>query len=267
MRGERSPERLGDQPAVQLTGVVKRLGRRTVLDGADLSVAPGAFVVVTGRSGVGKSTTLHLIASLDDVDGGEIRVFGRPVGRHQGASRYRRETVGIVFQLHNLIARMSARQNVEVAMFGTGRSRRQRVDRAEELLVRLGLGDQLDSRPPNMSGGERQRVAIARALANRPRLVLADEPTGNLDDHSADLVRGLLREIVDDEGTTVLAVSHDARLDERADRLVVLEAGDFREPTGTGSRSGPSPLGDRPTSRLDQVEPVERRREEDTWHR
>jgi len=221
-------------PAVRLSGVVKHLGRRAVLDHADLEVASGTLVAISGRSGAGKSTTLHLIASLDDVDEGKISVFGQPVGRHEHASRYRRETVGIVFQLHNLIARMTARQNVEVAMFGTGRNRRQRVARAEELLARLGLGDQIHSTPPNMSGGERQRVAIARALANGPQLLLADEPTGNLDDRSAELVATLLRQIVDDDGTTVLAVSHDARLDRYADRLVVLEHGDFREAGAQG---------------------------------
>ena len=133
----------------------------------------------------------------------------------------------MIFQLHNLVARMTARQNVELAMFGTGLKRRQRVARAEQLLGELGLGDLIDSRPPMMSGGERQRVAIARALANHPRLVLADEPTGNLDDESTDVARAVLRRLVDDEGVTVLAVSHDARLNTSADRLVRLDHGSF----------------------------------------
>ncbi len=213
--------------AVRLEGVVKHFGRRCVLDHADLTVAPGEFMALVGPSGAGKSTTLHLVAALDVPDEGTITVFGDPVGHHHHESRYRRETVGMIFQLHNLVARMTALQNVELAMFGTGLKRRQRVARAEELLGELGLGDLLDSRPPMMSGGERQRVAIARALANHPRLVLADEPTGNLDDESTDVARAVLRRLVDEEGVTVLAVSHDARLNASADRLVRLDHGSF----------------------------------------
>ncbi len=225
-------------PALRLDGVVKHFGRRCVLDHADLVVAPGEFVAVVGPSGAGKSTTLHLVAALDVPDEGTITVFGEPVGHHHHQSRYRRETVGMIFQLHNLITRMTALQNVEIAMFGTGLSRRQRVDRAEELLNELGLGELLHSRPPMMSGGERQRVAIARALANHPRLVLADEPTGNLDDESTDVARAVLRRLVDEEGVTVLAVSHDARLNASADRLVRLDQGVFVSDLG-GSRSVP----------------------------
>jgi putative ABC transport system ATP-binding protein len=219
---------LRDPPdALRLEGVVKHFGRRCVLDHADLTVASGEFVALVGPSGAGKSTTLHLVAALDVPDEGTITVFGETVGHHHHESRYRRETVGMIFQLHNLVARMTAVQNVEIAMFGTGLKRRQRTARAEELLGELGLGDLLDSRPPMMSGGERQRVAIARALANHPRLVLADEPTGNLDDESTDVARSVLRRLVDEEGVTVLAVSHDARLNASADRLVRLDQGTF----------------------------------------
>ncbi len=239
----RSVDRAAEAPpvpvALRLDGVVKHFGRRCVLDHADLVVAPGEFVALVGPSGAGKSTTLHLVAALDVADEGTITVFGEPVGHHHHESRYRRQTVGMIFQLHNLITRMTAVQNVEIAMFGTGLKRRQRVARAEELLGELGLGDLLDSRPPMMSGGERQRVAIARALANHPRLVLADEPTGNLDDESTDVARAVLRRLVDDEGVTVLAVSHDARLNASADRLVRLEEGTFASDLG-GSRSVPA---------------------------
>jgi putative ABC transport system ATP-binding protein len=229
-------------PAVQLAGVVKLFGRRTVLDRADLDVGAGQFVALTGPSGAGKSTTLHLIAALDVVDDGCISVAGIPVGHHHHESRYRRETVGIIFQLHNLITRLTARQNVELAMFGTHLSRRQRVDRATELLDRLGLADHLDSRPPVMSGGERQRVAIARALANHPSVVLADEPTGNLDDQSTEVAARVIRQLVDEEGITVLAVSHDARLNAYADRLVRLEHGRFQPVPGSAGLS-PAAMG------------------------
>jgi ABC-type lipoprotein export system ATPase subunit len=227
MTNQPDNEAIEREPAVRLSGVVKHWGRRCVLDHADLQVQPGEFVAIGGPSGAGKSTTLHLIASLEVPDEGEICVFGKAIGHHHHESRYRRDTVGMIFQLHNLIARLTARQNVEMAMFGTGLRRAQRVARAEELLGELGLGDLLDARPPVMSGGERQRVAIARALANHPQLVLADEPTGNLDDEATDVVRRVLRRLVDEDGVTVLAVSHDARLNEAADRLVRLEQGRF----------------------------------------
>ena len=201
---------------------------------------PGEFVALVGPSGAGKSTTLHLVAALDVADEGTITVFGEPVGHHHHESRYRRQTVGMIFQLHNLITRMTAVQNVEIAMFGTGLTRRQRVARAEELLGSWAWATCSTAVRPMMSGGERQRVAIARALANHPRLVLADEPTGNLDDESTDVARAVLRRLVDEEGVTVLAVSHDARLNASADRLVRLDRGVFVDVAGG---SGPLPAG------------------------
>ena len=216
--------------AIELEGVVKTFARRCVLDHADLTVQRGEFVALVGPSGAGKSTTLHLVAALDVPDEGTITVLGNRVGHHHHEAAYRRHTVGMIFQLHNLIARLSARQNVEMAMFGTDLTRSQRVARAEELLDELGLGDLIDAHPPTLSGGERQRVAIARALANRPPVILADEPTGNLDDESTAVAKQVLRRLVDEDGVTVLAVSHDVRLNEAADRLVRLDHGRFVVP-------------------------------------
>jgi putative ABC transport system ATP-binding protein len=212
-------------PAIDVQGVVKRFGRRTVLDGIDLRVEHGEFVAVGGPSGVGKSTLLQLIAALDVPDAGRVVVDGYEVGHHHGESRYRRKTVGLVFQLHNLVPRLTARQNVELALFGSHLSRRDRVTRADELLDELGLADWSSSRPATMSGGERQRLAIARALANHPSVLLADEPTGNLDDASATIALQVMRRLVDDEGVTVLAVSHDERLDRVADRTLIMAQG------------------------------------------
>ncbi|MGZ4692125.1 MAG: ABC transporter ATP-binding protein [Acidimicrobiales bacterium] len=215
--------------AIEVQDVVKRFGRRTVLDGVDLRIERGEFVVLGGPSGVGKSTLVQLIAALDVPDSGRIAVNGQVVGHHHGESRFRRETVGLVFQLHNLVPRLTARQNVELALFGSRLSRREREARADELLDLLGLADWSSSRPATMSGGERQRVAIARALANRPSVLLADEPTGNLDDVSAAIVMRVMRRLADDDGVAVLAVSHDERLDRVADRQLTLEAGKITE--------------------------------------
>ena len=212
-------------PAIVAAGVTKRYGSLAVLNGVDLEIAAGEFAVLVGPSGSGKSTVLHLLAALEPPDAGTIVVAGHNLVRHTtNLSRYRRQDVGIVFQLHNLVPRLTARENIEAAMFGTHRSRRQRIARATELLEQLDLADRAEEHPPTMSGGERQRVAVARALANEPQVLFADEPTGSLDEASADLVLHLFAELVA-AGRTVLAVSHDERLNQRADRLIAVVDG------------------------------------------
>jgi len=211
---------------IQVVDVVKRYDREsTALDGLSLEVRRGEFVALAGPSGSGKSTLLHLLASLDAPTSGRIVVDGRDLASRYGVTRYRRLEVGLVFQLHNLLPHLSARQNVEMAMYGTGRRERERRRRADELLGSVGLGPFVESRPPELSGGERQRVAVARALANDPRVILADEPTGSLDPEMADVVVGLLRERCANEGVTVLSVSHDDRLLRAVDRVVYVVAG------------------------------------------
>ncbi len=221
-----------DRIAIHAEGLTKRYGSLTVLDGVDLSIDRGEFAVLVGPSGSGKSTVLHLLAALEPADGGTLVVAGHQLHRHaRGLSRFRRRDIGIIFQLHNLIPRLSARENVEAAMFGTHHGRHERTARATTLLERLDLADRADDRPTTMSGGERQRVAIARALANEPAVLLADEPTGSLDADSADIVLAMFGELVA-AGTTILAVSHDDRLTDRADRLIPIIGG-----TTTSSRS------------------------------
>jgi putative ABC transport system ATP-binding protein len=211
---------------IRVVDVVKRYDREsTALDGLSLEVRRGEFVALAGPSGSGKSTLLHLLASLDAPTSGRIVVDGRDLASRYGVTRYRRLEVGLVFQLHNLLPHLSARQNVEMAMYGTGRRERERRRRADELLESVGLGAFVESRPPELSGGERQRVAVARALANDPRVILADEPTGSLDPEMADVVVGLLRERCANEGVTVLSVSHDDRLLRAVDRVVYVVAG------------------------------------------
>jgi putative ABC transport system ATP-binding protein len=213
-------------------------GRIRALEDVSLSVAAGELVALTGPSGCGKSTLLNLIGALDRPDVGEIHVFGEDVARLGDPSRYRAETVGFVFQFHNLISTLSARENVQVPMIGrTTRAERER--RAHELLEEVGLGERMRSYPPTLSGGERQRVAIARALANEPRLLLADEPTGALDSGTGAQIVELLRRVRDDHGTTVLLVTNDDAVAAQADRILRMRDGRVTAPA-------PAPLQPQP---------------------
>jgi putative ABC transport system ATP-binding protein len=214
------------EKAVRVDDVVKSYpgSRGVVLDHLSFSVDNGELAVLEGPSGSGKSTTLHLIAALDRPSSGSIHVHGRDLRHRHRLDRYRREEVGVIFQLHNLLPHLSALQNVEIVMLGGKLHRTQRVARAHELLHALGLDANANVYPPELSGGERQRIAVARALANRPRLLLADEPTGSLDDDTAKLVVDLLRAHCTGGGA-VLAVSHDPRLTRAADRALQLVAG------------------------------------------
>ena len=198
------------------------------LNGVSLAVDEGEFVALQGTSGSGKSTLLNLFGGLDTPTAGEVTFEGRslvPLSKREMA-RYRRRAVGMIFQNFNLIPTMSAAENVELALaFGKVRGR-ERTERARELLTRVGLGERTGHRPSELSGGEQQRVAIARALANKPRVLLADEPTGNLDSTRAEELLGLLREMVGSEGLTVLMVTHDRELASRfADRTLQMKDG------------------------------------------
>ena len=215
----------GPMPMVEVQGLERSFGSTRVLHDVAFEVAGGEFVTIVGPSGSGKTTLLHLLAGLDRADGGRIIVAGTDVAHHRRLTRYRRDVIGLVFQLHNLIPRLTAAQNVALAMFGTNLGHRERARRADELLKLVGLENRTDSTPPNMSGGERQRVAVARALANRPKLSLADEPTGSLDDDSAKVVLDVFDRLREESGLTMVAVSHDVRLNVRADRLLRLADG------------------------------------------
>ena len=200
------------------------------LDGTNLSVARGEWVAITGPSGSGKSTLLHLIAALDQPTDGAVRINGQDLREIPSLDRYRREVVGLVFQLHNLLPHLDARRNIEIAMFGTHRSRRQRRVRAEELLAEVHLADKANRKPPELSGGERQRVALARALANEPEILLADEPTGSLDPASVEQTLELFRNLRAEHGITIVMVTHDRDVASAADRVVNMVAGRIDEP-------------------------------------
>jgi putative ABC transport system ATP-binding protein len=209
-------------PAVEVHGLEKTFDEGLIhaLAGVDLTVAPQEFTAITGPSGCGKSTLLHLIAALDTPTRGTISVNGRDVVHLHNASRFRREEVGLVFQLHNLLPRLSVRENVEIAMSGSHRPHRQRAAYADELLDAVGLVGLGGRLPTQLSGGERQRVAIARALANDPAVLLADEPTGSLDSASVDVVLALFQRLRRDRETTILLVTHDELVAGAADRIV-----------------------------------------------
>ena len=230
----------GRTPAVELVDVRKGYdgGMIKALNGLSLRIECGESVAVTGPSGCGKSTMLHLIAALDRPTSGIIRVGGVDLASQKDLPGYRRRHIGLVFQLHNLLPQLSAIQNVEVAMFGTGLSGRERRDRARALLADVDLAD-METRPPTkLSGGERQRVAIARAPANEPELLLADEPTGSLDERSVDLVLDMFSRLrAERPGMTMIIVTHDIRVAGTADRIIWLRDGRVdRAPRATGSR-------------------------------
>ncbi len=211
--------------AIEAVGVHVDYGPVHALDGADLSVAEGEWVAVVGPSGSGKSTLLQLFAALDHPTGGEIRFRGEDLGRQRHLDRFRRNEIGLVFQLHNLLPHLDARRNVEIAMFGTHRHRSVRRREAERLLSLVHLEQQAGRLPAELAGGERQRVAIARALANHPSVLLADEPTGSLDPRSAANVVNVLSGLHRSEGLTIVMVTHDPGVAAAADRVVTLEDG------------------------------------------
>jgi ABC-type lipoprotein export system ATPase subunit len=210
-----------------------RLGRVDVpvLRGAGLRVAEGECVAVLGASGSGKSTLLHLLGGLDRPDrgGGDVAFRGESLARFGAGDmdRYRNRSVGFVFQFYHLLPELTVLENAMAPALvrGSGVPRAERRPRAAALLDRFGLGHRLRHRPTELSGGERQRVAIARALMNRPRVLLADEPTGNLDEHTGGDILDALMAIRDDEGLTMVMVTHDERVASRADRVVRLRDG------------------------------------------
>jgi putative ABC transport system ATP-binding protein len=218
-------ERAAGGAEVVVDGVSKKFGRVVAVREASLRLEPGEFVALNGPSGCGKSTLLNMIGSLQRPDSGSISVDGEDIARLGSTVAYRRATVGFVFQLHHLLPILTAGGNVEVPLIGSRVNRRERRERAIELLGEVGLAERVDHLPSQLSGGERQRVAVARALANRPRLLLADEPTGALDSKSSLRVLDLLASIRERYGMTMLVVSYDPEVGRHADRVLQMADG------------------------------------------
>ena len=195
--------------------------------GVDLSIGRGEYVSVVGASGSGKTTLLQLLGTLDRPSGGTLQFEGRDTSRLSDSelADLRQQTLGFIFQQFNLIPTLTARQNVEAALEPSGIGSDERRDRARALLDRVGLGDRADHLPSQLSGGEQQRVAIARALANDPDVLLADEPTGNLDSATSQEIIDLLRRLSRTEGLSIVLVTHDAAIAGGADRVVRMSDG------------------------------------------
>jgi lipoprotein-releasing system ATP-binding protein len=225
------------QPILRATGLHKtfRMGdsRVTVLKDADIDIRAGEFVAIEGRSGSGKSTLLHLLGALDEVDQGRIEYDGRDIAAMGGSerSKLRNTRFGFVFQFYHLLPELNVLQNamlapmIEHGFFSFGSRKAELKKRATELLDSLGLGHRLSHRPNQLSGGERQRVAIGRALMNSPRVLFADEPTGNLDAETGRQIMDVLEKIHRDNGQTIVMVTHDRALAREADRVLVLKDG------------------------------------------
>ena len=219
------------EPHLRLSGVHRHYGAGEtmvrVLEAAELEVASGELVAIVAPSGAGKSTLLHLSGLLERPQSGEIEITGTPTFAlsERGRTLLRRTTIGYVYQFHHLLPEFSALENVSMPQLIAGRSQAAADKRSRELLDLLGVGPRAAHRPAELSGGEQQRIAIARAAANHPQVILADEPTGNLDPATSDLVFAALQDLIRNEGAAGLIATHNHDLARRADRIVTLKDG------------------------------------------
>ena len=212
---------------IKVSNIHKRFGDLEVLRGVSLEVGKGEIVSIVGASGAGKTTLLQIIGTLLPADGGEVEIAGTKLFglNEKHTAEFRNRHIGFVFQFHNLLPEFSALENVMMPALIGGAKRKEAKQRALELLEAVGLSARAEHKPAQLSGGEQQRVAIARALINRPSVVLADEPTGNLDTHNRDEIQRLLFEVREKFGQTIVMVTHDERLAEMADRKIVMSVG------------------------------------------
>lgn len=212
---------------IKVSNIHKRFGELEVLRGVSLEVKEGEIVSIVGASGAGKTTLLQIMGTLLPADGGEVEIAGVKVFdlNEKRTAEFRNRHIGFVFQFHNLLPEFSAFENVMMPALIGGTKRKEAKQRAMELLAAMGLTDRADHKPAQMSGGEQQRVAIARALINRPSVIFADEPTGNLDTHNRDEIQRLLFDVREKFGQTIVMVTHDDKLADMADRKIVMSDG------------------------------------------
>lgn len=207
--------------------LVKKYGTLTVVNGVSLSIGKGEIVSVVGQSGAGKSTLLHLLGALDKPDSGSVLIDGTDIfklpAKKQAA--FRNKHIGFVFQFHHLLPEFSAIENVSVPLWIAGQGRKQAMDNAAAILDIVGLGNKLDNKPSELSGGEQQRVAIARALVNKPSIIMADEPTGNLDSANAQSIHQLFIELRNKLGQTFVMITHNEELAGMTDRTLTMKDG------------------------------------------
>lgn len=201
-----------------------------ILDGVEVRVEPGEALAIIGASGAGKSTLLHLLGALDRPTSGEVLLGGRSLATLSDGelAAVRNERIGFVFQFHHLLREFTALENVMMPLLIAGRDRREAADRARELLDAVGLGSRLDHRSTQLSGGEQQRVAVARALANNPMLLIADEPSGNLDTATSEQLHDLFFQVRADHGVALVLATHNRELADRADRILLMKEGQLR---------------------------------------
>lgn len=207
--------------------LVKKYGSLTVVNGVSLSIGKGEIVSVVGQSGAGKSTLLHLLGALDKPDSGSVLIDGTDIfklpAKKQAA--FRNKHIGFVFQFHHLLPEFSAVENVSVPLWIAGQGRKQAMDNAAAMLDIVGLGNKLDNKPSELSGGEQQRVAIARALVNKPSIIMADEPTGNLDSANAQSIHQLFIDLRNKLGQTFVMITHNEELAGMTDRTLTMKDG------------------------------------------
>lgn len=216
---------------IKLTNVLKQYdkGRVTALNNLNLSIDKGSFVSIIGPSGSGKSTLLNMLGALDNPDSGEIIIDGINIGAEKDLSDFRRDKIGFVFQLHNLLPNLSVLENVEIPLIGTDLSEKVKKQRALKYIEAVGLIDKKDSKPNKLSGGQRQRVAIARALVNNPSIILADEPTGSLDSKTGEMILDVLIKLHEEYNVTLIIVTHDRDIADLAERRIKIKDGQVIE--------------------------------------
>ena len=216
---------------ISLKDVLKQYddGYVTALNHINLSIEKGSFVSIIGPSGSGKSTLLNMLGALDNPDSGEIIIDGINLSQEKDLSDFRRNEIGFVFQLHNLLPNLTVKENVEIPLVGSKLSESEKEKRALKYIEAVGLLDKKDSKPNKLSGGQRQRVAIARALVNNPSIILADEPTGSLDSKTGQMVLDILKNMHEQYNVTLIIVTHDIEVAKLAERTIVIKDGQVIE--------------------------------------